>query len=332
MTPTNRAFQRLGIEPTDDVRAIKSAYAALLRKTRPEHDPAAFQLLAHAYEAALDWARGHLPGAVDPGAADAASQQVETVSEAEPTAVADMARARKPGPAPAASGPAHDPMAIVEEILTRCATPGLSDWLEARTALQDLGFKACVGQALARRLDALPWVPDRQGMAALAAQFAWEPLASDSVVRRLLARAAAHAQLVEDVRHASSPDLEWRAHGQSALLLLRPFDRLAHTRWAARLIRAGRMQALLRRLDVESEFQIERLIDRRTLEFWHRWPIRACWTETGWWSSWRAPCALASCSACCPHSFSPTRSRRVGLRIWWFPCPSGLAWSSRCNA
>lgn len=43
----------LGIEPTDDARAVKLAYAARLKALRPEEDPAAFQTLRQAYERAM---------------------------------------------------------------------------------------------------------------------------------------------------------------------------------------------------------------------------------------------------------------------------------------
>src|SRR5579863_5725496 len=43
----------LGIEPTDDVRAIKRAYARLLQVHRPDEDQEAFERLRQAYERAL---------------------------------------------------------------------------------------------------------------------------------------------------------------------------------------------------------------------------------------------------------------------------------------
>ena len=50
-------WQVLGISPESDERAIKRAYAALLKKTNPEDDPAAFKVLRSAYESALRTAR-----------------------------------------------------------------------------------------------------------------------------------------------------------------------------------------------------------------------------------------------------------------------------------
>jgi hypothetical protein len=53
-------WDELGIEPTDDQRAIKKAYAERLKQTRPEDDPDKFQALRRAYEAAV---RGDAPRA-----------------------------------------------------------------------------------------------------------------------------------------------------------------------------------------------------------------------------------------------------------------------------
>ncbi len=82
----------LGIEPTNDERAIKRAYARLLKKNRPDKDPVAFQELRDAYEwclRATKWADyddyddgdGGTEGAVDDGFA----------SVSDPTAVTEEA-------------------------------------------------------------------------------------------------------------------------------------------------------------------------------------------------------------------------------------------------
>ena len=49
----NGAFAALGLRPDADERAIKRAYAARLKTTRPDEDPEGFQRLNEAYQAAL---------------------------------------------------------------------------------------------------------------------------------------------------------------------------------------------------------------------------------------------------------------------------------------
>ncbi len=57
MTDDAEVWTRLGIEPTDDTRAIRKAYAARLKTIDPDTDPAAFIALREALEEALAYAR-----------------------------------------------------------------------------------------------------------------------------------------------------------------------------------------------------------------------------------------------------------------------------------
>ena len=61
----------LGIESDADERAVRRAYARLLKQQRPDEDAEAFQRLRYAYESALQMANG--AAAKDIDAADAAS-------------------------------------------------------------------------------------------------------------------------------------------------------------------------------------------------------------------------------------------------------------------
>lgn len=50
-------WNRLGLEPTNDVAVIRRAYAALIRQYRPDTHPAEFSQIREAYEAAMQLAR-----------------------------------------------------------------------------------------------------------------------------------------------------------------------------------------------------------------------------------------------------------------------------------
>lgn len=63
----------LQLAPTTDVRAIKKAYAVLLKQNRPDDNPAGFQQLHDAYQDALRWADDRLDE--EDAAARASTQQ-----------------------------------------------------------------------------------------------------------------------------------------------------------------------------------------------------------------------------------------------------------------
>jgi hypothetical protein len=87
----------LGIDPTDDTRAIRKAYARLLKAMDPETDPEGFAALRHA----RDWAMYLAEQQAGADAAGEAGGEAATVADAE--AVADA-----PAPAPVAAAPAAD--------------------------------------------------------------------------------------------------------------------------------------------------------------------------------------------------------------------------------
>ena len=96
MTP--HALRLLGLGTDADERAIKRAYAARLRTTRPDEDPEGFQRLNEAYQAALHWARQQPARPVPPPVAQIdgearVAMHVEATADpvAEPVAEAGVA-------------------------------------------------------------------------------------------------------------------------------------------------------------------------------------------------------------------------------------------------
>jgi hypothetical protein len=104
----------LGIEPTGDLLAIKRAYAARLKRTRPDDDAAAYQALRSAYEFALQHARWAAQQPV-PSPTAAAEPPSALESPEPPTAPeAALPQFAEEAPAPAAMQEAAAPEAEAE--------------------------------------------------------------------------------------------------------------------------------------------------------------------------------------------------------------------------
>lgn len=102
-------WERLGIAPTQDLRAIKRAYAVQLKTTRPDDDAEAYQALREAYDAAQHYAKYYV--AYD---GDDAEENSEVVAVLAPAAEP----ATDPAPEPI-SEPVPEPVAesVVEPVI-----------------------------------------------------------------------------------------------------------------------------------------------------------------------------------------------------------------------
>jgi hypothetical protein len=142
------AFTLLGLPADADERAVKRAYARLLKTTRPDEDPAGFQRLHEAYQEALALLTGQL---LDATAADTRfvpaplhAPAPDASSPASPIGHADTLP-----PQPVA--PPIDETALREEVIVHAEgdlPSAFRHYLERHPALYDLEVKQRVGQAI----------------------------------------------------------------------------------------------------------------------------------------------------------------------------------------
>lgn len=98
----------LQLAPTTDVRAIKKAYAVLLKQNKPDENPEGFQRLHAAYQQALGWAERHAEAAprktpraaptTDPFSTVTPTETQNDAPPAEPARIAAVAPEPRPQP------------------------------------------------------------------------------------------------------------------------------------------------------------------------------------------------------------------------------------------
>lgn len=172
------ALSTLGVGPDADERAIKRAYAAKLKTTRPEEDPQGFQALNEAYRTALAWCSARdadeeqpaRPAVVEAG--DGHRTDETSAPETTPDAVSPPA-IETTREAPVASsddtaeseGEPFDAERFFDDCFAaaRDGDPRVIDrWLNAQPILWSLQHKAMIGHWLLRAMhERTPPMPDR---------------------------------------------------------------------------------------------------------------------------------------------------------------------------
>lgn len=140
-------YDLLGLDENADARAVKRAYAALLRRHRPDADPDAFQALHEAYRIALAWLRED----DGPDRSDAAAWHV---------AMAPVAHEARVHDAEASDAEAYDTDAFdADAFLAGCFEAAfdhdperIARWLQTQRVLWSLRRKPAIGAWLLRAM------------------------------------------------------------------------------------------------------------------------------------------------------------------------------------
>lgn len=322
-------FEYLGVGDDADERAIKRAYAALLRRTRPEDDPQGFQALHEAYQAALhDCRRGD---AAEPMQAAAAAAETAVPLPApaaapmiEPTAPARAARAEAE-PAP----PPLDPQRLLDELVAQAQALPVEEIernLYARPEFLSLATKETAGRAVITGLfDRQPPMPGDVFDAVLdffnhaSVDTAFDPLALASLRTRMNLRweLLAHDRADFVARHH-------RVHGVRADVpeftpgmrrrLAAPWR--GARAWLAALVpgMVGRVSQFINALDGGRTSRLPPELDRNAVRFWLAAAESASWTA----SALRAirTLAIAALLLLAMHNTPDEMRPLLGLGVW----------------
>lgn len=235
------AYRLLGIGRDADERQIKRAYAALLKNTRPDEDPAGFQRLNEAYQQALAYCRDRMFATVDTdgdvGPADDAPDDALSL-RLTPEALArlmqppsEQADAFESAPAPvppaelppSPTPPPVDVHTLARDVLACAQTESptrLADWLAAHDGLYLLAAKHRVGHAVLERICAEELPLRAQAMQVLGDFFDFSPpewLARREQVRRAVE--SGRTEMFDEARPVAIRQLKRRFVLPQALLM-----------------------------------------------------------------------------------------------------------------
>lgn len=247
-------WDNLGLEGPTDTRTIKRAYAARLKKCRPEDDSEGFAILRRAYETALSWSD------------DAPAAPQEIIDRDDMETCEDRGEGEN---AESTALPSFDPQAKAEAILAHGDPASLSAMLHADESLWNFTHKQMVSATLARWTVEDPLGLGLERLRVLAAFFHWDDVAEQSRLQNWMVDVAKLRLCL------SAFDLQRDLDGSAKLR--KPYGAVRRLRrWGtgplAWIYALFWIRPLLANRDLElvpSPVR-ELVIDRRILDFWAR--------------------------------------------------------------
>lgn len=178
----------LELDEAADERAIKRAYAARLRITRPDEDPAGFQQLHEAYQAALAWAKHRAQrdmdgdsGHVDVRHEPAAGTTVPITAEGQDAIPARSTPGESPEEPVVSQAPPLDASRfarVLVEAATNAQPGAMTRWLHDQPELWSMADRPRLGDAVLQRLHEVEEPIDEDTFDALSAWFDWDDVRS----------------------------------------------------------------------------------------------------------------------------------------------------------
>ena len=290
-------WQQLGIEPTEDLREIKRAYARRLKQCQPEDDPDGFQRLRAAYETVLRELEGAgrasrpLPRArpvppPEPALAaedESVGQPFEVPPQVIPRPPVRTAIVPPPPPPPDPTVQARRLVAGLLEHLARhgdAPAAGELKRLYAGDELVDLRLRECFERELLLRLTRRSEPPLRL-LGAAAEMFGWDDVSNPlrhSYPRELelaqqagaAADALAFLERIGRGDEAHRRGRRDRERRRAARFLLQPPDEALFRRHARRPALRAALQRLLDEAEQQHGPGWSLALDQSTLEWWRR--------------------------------------------------------------
>lgn len=254
------AFEQLGLPVTADQRAIKRAYAAQLKHCRPEDDPQGFQKLQEAYRLALERSDSR------PEAA-ATGPPAESVGVAEPAPLDNRLERQQV---------AEDDESCARAIVEKARWSVIDAyWLNALAMPVELARCEQIANRVAQLLNETDAPLASQNLQALAGYFRWEHLRATGAVQQLFSRDRQLDQLIFE-RDSQPGSVISRVAG----ILVAPFSWFEHAIFALDFYHARKLRLRLGRLELETNRQLDRLIDPGTLKFWRELDAKAIFNWT----------------------------------------------------